>query len=98
MFTKKVSNVVCDRFLDIFYNYGKYYDLSSYDVDLLKLVKEVKRQNMSVEPICDMVKEYVLYSNLSPSDTLNSVMNYCTEEDQLYYKKVVSFIDSENSL
>ena len=37
MFTKKVSNVVCDKFLDIFYKYGKYYNLFDADADLLKL-------------------------------------------------------------
>lgn len=98
MFTKKVSDAVCDKFLDIFYKYGKYYNLSDYDADLLQLVKEIKRQHKSVEPICEMIKEYVLHSNSVPSDTLDSVMNYCSEEDQLYYKKIVGFIEVENSL
>ena len=98
MFTKKVSNVVCDKFLDIFYKYGKYYNLFDADADLLKLVKEIKKQNKSVEPVCDMVKEYVLHSNVTPSDTFSLVMNYCSEEDQRYYKKLVGFIDVENSL
>lgn len=98
MFTKKVSATVCDKFLGIFYKYGKYYNLSSYDADLLKLIKEIKKQKKSVEPICDMVKEYVLRSNMAPSETLWLVMNYCSEEDQVYYKKLVGFIDVDNSL
>ena len=84
MSTKKLSDSVCDKFLDIFYKYGKYYNLSSYDSDLLKLVKEIKRQHKSIEPVCEMVKEYVLHSNSLPSDALDSVMNYCSEEDQHY--------------
>lgn len=98
MSTKKVSDTVCDKFLDIFYKYGKYYNLSDYDADLLQLVKEIKRQHKSVEPVCEMVKEYVLHSSSLPTDTLDSVMNYCSEEDQLYYKKIVGFIEVENSL
>ena len=98
MFTTKVSNEVCDKFLDIFYKYWKYYNLSSFETDLLKLVKEIKKQNKSVGPVCDMVKEYVLHSGVTPSDVLGSVMNYCDEDDQLYYKKLVKFIEVENSL
>jgi hypothetical protein len=98
MSTKKISSTVCDKFLDIFYKYGKYYNLSDYGVELLNLVKEIKKQNKSVEPICDMVIKYVLHSNFVPSDVLDSVMNYCSEEDQTYYKKIVGFIEVENSL
>lgn len=98
MFTTKVSNKICDKFLDIFYKYGKYYNISSSESDLLKLTKEIKNQGESIVPICDMVNEYVLHSEVVPSDVLGSVMSYCDEEHQSYYKKLAGFIDVENSL
>jgi hypothetical protein len=70
MFTTKASNKVCYKILDIFYKYGKYYNLSNYGSDLLKLVREVKNQNISTVPICNMVKEYVLNSGIVPSDVI----------------------------
>jgi hypothetical protein len=44
-----------------------------------------------------MVKEYTLHTGRTP-DTLNSVMQYCGEDDVNYYKKMSNFIELENSL
>jgi hypothetical protein len=44
-----------------------------------------------------MVKQYVLRAGVI-SDSLNSVMDYCSEDDIKYYRKLINFIDLENSL
>ena len=93
----KVSDFVCDKFLETFYDYGKYYDLTQYWTEILDLVTKLRRQWKDINPICDMVKEYTLHTGRTP-DTLNSVMQYCGEDDVNYYKKMSNFIELENSL
>ena len=41
---KKVSDIVCDKFLNAFYLNGKYYDLSKYSSELSTLFREIKKQ------------------------------------------------------
>jgi hypothetical protein len=45
-----------------------------------------------------MVQEYTRRSGVISSDFLKHVMEYCDEDDQAYYNKMVSFIEIENSL
>ena len=92
----KVSDFVCDRFLDSFNVYGKYFNLSHYSSELLGLIKNIKKQNKDIEPICNMVKEYTIRAGVV-SETLISVMEYCWD-DYNPYRKMVNFIDLENSL
>ena len=92
----KVSDFVCDRFLDSFNTYGKYYNLSKYWSELLELIRNIKKQNKDIEPICSMVKEYTLRAGVV-SENLISVMEYCWD-DYNPYRKMVSFIELENSL
>ena len=95
----KIGDFVCDKFLERFYKYGKYYDLSRYSSDVLILARELKNQNKDVKPICDMVKEYVWHSWItSADDVFKSVMSLCTADDSSYYSKMVKFIDIDNSL
>ena len=53
---KKLSEFICDKFFEIFNRYGKYYDLSQSSVELLNLVKTLRKEKKEIEPICDMVK------------------------------------------
>ena len=92
----KVSDFVCDRFLEVFNTYGKYFDLSQYAWDVLKLIKNMKKQNKDIEPVCNMIKDYTLHAG-AVSETLLLAMEYCWEEYDPY-KKMVNFIDLENSL
>ena len=94
----KLSDFVCDRILERFYKYGKYYDLSRYSSDILILVRKLSEQGKDIQPICTMVQDYVWHSGVTSSDILLSIMNYCPEEDRRYYRKVLNFIDIENSL
>lgn len=96
----KASDFVCDKFLGNFYKYGKYYDLAQYSSEILALVKDLRKDGKNIEPICSMVKEYTLRAG-GKSDSLSSLMNimeYCSEDDRVYYKKLVDFISLENSL
>jgi hypothetical protein len=63
----------------------------------LNIVNDLKNQRKTIEPVCDMVKEYTLHSGIT-SDILTSIMNYCREDEIKYYRKLVNFIDLENSL
>lgn len=92
----KVSDFVCNRFLETFNTYGKYFDLSQYAWEVLKLIKDIKKQWKDIEPICNMVEDYTLHAGVV-SETLLSVMEYCWESYDSY-KKMVNFIDLENSL
>ena len=94
----KLSDFVCDKLLERFYEYWKYYDLSRYSSDLLILVRRLSEQGKDVQPICTMVQDYVWHSWVTSYDILGSVMNYCSEDDRRYYRKMVNFIDIENSL
>ena len=94
--SNKVSDFVCDKFLDAFYTYWKYFDLSKYSDDLLEITKNIRDQKKDIQPICNMVKDYTLRARVV-SNTLVSVMEYC-RDDYDYYKKMVDFIDLENSL
>lgn len=95
---EKLWDFVCDKLLERFYKYGQYYDLSLYSSDLLILVRELSRQNKDIQPICTMIPEYIWHSWVISSDILGSVMSFCSEEDFQYYKKMVNFIDIDNSL
>ena len=94
--SNKVSDFVCNRFLETFNTYGKYFDLSQYAWEVLKLIKDIKKQGKDIEPICNMVEDYTLHAGVV-SETLLSVMEYCWESYNSY-KKMVNFIDLENSL
>ena len=95
----KMWDFVCDKFLERFYKYGKYYDLARYSSDVSSLARELSNQGKSVQPICDMIKEYVWHSWVTSADNvLKSVMNLCGADDYLYYTKMVRFIDIDNSL
>ena len=93
----KVSDYVCNRFLEIFYKYGKYYDLSQTPSEVLEIVKVLRRERKDIEPICEMVKEYTLHGG-NTADSLISVMEYCSQDESEYYKNLVNFVDLENSL
>lgn len=95
--SSKASNFVCDEFLEVFYKYGKYYDLNKYSSEILELIIKLKKEGKDVEPICNMVNEYVLHSGIT-SDNLTSTMNYCKKEDLDFYNKMIKFIEVENSL
>ena len=95
---EKLWDFVCDKLLEKFYKYWQYYDLSLYSSDLLILVRELNRQDKNFKPICTMIPEYVWHSWVTSSDILGSVMNFCSEEEFQYYKKMVNFIDIDNSL
>jgi hypothetical protein len=63
-------------------------------------VKDLRKEGKDIEPICNMVKEYTLRVG-GRSDSLNllvNVMEYCGEDERIYYKKLVDFIALENSL
>ena len=87
----KLSDFVCDKFLDIFYKYGKYYDLSEYASEIVQLQVNLQNKWRDTRPICDMVNEYVLHAGKT-TDQLVYLMNNCG------YKKVASFVELENSL
>ena len=93
----KVSDIVCDKFLNIFYKYGKYYDLSRYSSEISVLVRELKRQNKNILPVCNMISEYTLRS-WETSSILNSIMSNCNSDLWQSYKDLVDFINIENSL
>lgn len=95
--SKKVSNLVCNKFLNSFYEYWKYYNLISYDVELLDLTKKLKKQKKSVKPICEMVIDFAQHS-WRHSTMLDSVMEYCDAEDSAYYRKLTNFIDVDQTL
>lgn len=94
---KRVSDLVCDKFLEKFYDYGKDYDLNEHASELWELIVDLKDQEKDLNPICNMVKEYTLQAGVT-SDALISVMDYCWDDDVEYYTKLVNFIDLENSL
>lgn len=93
----KPSDFVCDKFLDSFNEYGKYYDLVQYSTEVLDLVKILKNQNKDIEPICKMVNDYVLHAG-NTTENLTFVMDYCKAEYSNFYKKLIKFIELENSL
>lgn len=97
LWTSKPTDFVCNKFLDIFNTYGKYFNLSRYDTDILSLMKTLKRHHYSVEPICNMIKEYTWRSWYS-SSVLSAAMENCGDEQYEYYKKMINFIEVENSL
>lgn len=96
--TYKVSDFVCDKFLLNFYQYGRYYNLSRYASEVLELVNILDEQGRNLEPICVMIKEYTLRSWITSSQDLYSAMSHCSLMDFEYYKKMLDFIDVENSL
>ena len=96
--TYKVSDFVCDKFLLNFYEYGKYYNLSRYASEVLHLVNVLEEQRRDFTPICQMIKEYTLRSWITSSEDLYSAMSHCSKDDFEYYKKMLDFIDVDNSL
>lgn len=96
--SNKAVDVVCDRFIDIFGEYGKYFDLSKYSSELLTVTRYLKDERKDIEPICNMVIEYTWRSWVNSSDGLREVMQNCSEEYRNDYNKLIWFIEIENSL
>ena len=94
---EKATDIVCDRFIDIFNKYGKYYDLTQYSSEVVDLVNSMKHQRKDIEPTCKMINEYVLHAGSTTAD-LTSVMDNCNIEYTSFYRKMVKFIELENSL
>lgn len=99
----KRSDLVCDRFIETFYNYGKYYQISSntpthnYSSEILWLTKNLRNNGKDIQPVCKMIKDYVLHAGMT-SDDLSTAMSYCFVDDNNYYKKLINFVELENSL
>ena len=95
----KVSDLLCDKFLESFYEFGKYYELSDpqYSSEVLSLVNDLRWQWKDIEPICSMINEYVLHVGKTTKD-FESIMQHCNEDEYLFYTKLVNFIEIENSL
>ena len=64
---------------------------------MLTLIKQLRSQRKDVEPLCVAVQDYVLRAGVT-SENLTTLMDYCGAEKSQFYKKVVNFIDIENSL
>ena len=95
---KKLSDFVCNDFLKIFNKYGKYYDLSSHTWELKRYVDELKEQKKDIKPVCETIKEYDIRAWLTYSPEFDYIMSKCGEEERAYYKKMVNFIEVENSM
>ena len=93
----KVSDFVCDKFLNSFFENGKYYDLSKYAEELSSLVKVLKNQWKDFRPICTMIEDYTIRAWVV-SNTLSSIMENCWMEEFNNYRKMLNFINVENSL
>lgn len=94
----KISDSLCNSFIWTFYKYGKYYDLSYYDSDVLLLMRELNNQGKDEEPLCRMILDYIEHSWKVTSDSLGYAMEYCSIEEYNYYRKLVNFIKVDNSL
>jgi hypothetical protein len=94
---EKATDIVCDRFIDIFNKYGKYYDLTQYSSEVVDLVNSMKHQRKDIEPTCKMINEYVLHAGSTTAD-LTSVMDNCNIEYTSFYRKMVKFLELENPL
>jgi hypothetical protein len=44
-----------------------------------------------------MIKDYVLHAGMTSED-LSAAMSYCFVDDNNYYKKLINFVELENSL
>ena len=97
LYNNKASNFVCDKFVDTFNKYGKFFDLWWYASELMSIWEEMKKEGKDVEPICDMIREYTLRAWEAP-DTLLSLMENCGAYDFLFYRKLSNFIELEKSL
>ncbi len=95
----KVSDLLCDKFLESFYEFGKYYELSDpqYSSEILSLVNDLRGQWKDIEPICSMINEYVLHVGKTTND-FESIMQHCNRDEYSFYTKLVNFIEIENSL
>ena len=96
--THKASDFFCNKFLDIFYENGKYYDLDKYSSEVLTLTTKIRKQHKDISKVCNMINEYVQHTWKWASDNLNLVMEYCDDDAKNFYKKMINFIDVENSL
>ena len=94
----KLSDFVCDDFLEIFNKYGKYYDLSSHSSELVAYVENLKKYKKDIKPVCEMIKEYSIHAWTLYSSDFDSIMNDCGPEYRHYYKKMTNFIEVENSM
>lgn len=95
----KFSDLLCDKFINSFYEFGKYYELSDpqYSAEILTLTKNLIEKWKDIEPICKMINEYVLKVGIV-ADEFETVMQFCNEDEYKFYKNLVDFIELENSL
>ena len=95
----KVSDLLCDKFLEAFYKYGKYYEISNnqYSSEILSLSRKLKEEWKDIEPICSMINEYTLVVG-KISSNFDSIMQNCKKDEYEFYNKLVNFIELENSL
>ena len=89
----KVSNIICDRFLDLFYQNGIFYNLDNYANELTDIMNALKDK----EAICQMMYDTTLYQRktLPIFDTL---ILQCPIEQAQKYRDLSNFIEVEREL
>jgi hypothetical protein len=93
---KKLTNSICDKFVERFYTYGMLYNIQSYPQDLAKLMNYTKQQR-SEQQLCTLLYEDALYQKAT-SEEISTLISQCPTEAIQNYRKLSNFITIEQEI
>ena len=88
---KKISNVVCNKFLTNFLTYGKFYNIDKYSQDLQSIQTSLRTREKEHNQFCTLVYEHTKWYRQT-SNSLNTIMQQCPLEHMERYRNLRDFI------
>lgn len=94
---RKLSDIVCDKFLSTFLDYGKLYNIQDYPQDLQTIQQSLKKEEYWSNQFCSLIYEHTKYYRQN-DDTLSAVMQQCSPTQWQRYKELSDFIAIEQGI
>lgn len=93
---KKLSNTICDKYLERFYTYGILYNIQQHSSDLTNIMNYTK-QNKSEKELCNILYENTLYQREN-TEEINTIISQCPTENIQNYRILSNFITIEQEI
>ena len=95
--TQKVSNIICNKFLDTFFAYGKFYNLQRYPQDLQTIQDSLRSREKEHLQFCTLIYEHAKWYKHNVN-ALTTIMQQCPEDQWQHYKELSDFITVDQDI
>ncbi|MDR0369556.1 MAG: hypothetical protein LBH96_03430 [Candidatus Peribacteria bacterium] len=93
---QKLTNTICDKYVERFYTYGTFYNIQQHPTDLITIMNYAKQKNSEKE-FCNILYESTLYQREN-TDEINTIISQCPTENIQDYRTLSNFITIEQEI